>query len=86
MPDERNRPSHRPDDERTRESRRILERVGVDSESLGASSLARAGRHFGGADGDQDDRIEVWGKRFGRVASLVALVVLLYVVIGQLLD
>ena len=82
--DERRGSQPRPDEARTREAKRILDRVEVDSESLGTSSLARAGRHFAGADADQDDRIEVWGKRIGRVASLVALVVLLFVVIGQL--
>ena len=74
----------RPDDAGSREARRILERVEVESESLGASSLARAGRHFSGADADPDDPSEVWGKRIGRAASAVALVVLLVWLVGWL--
>lgn len=62
------------------DSRAILGRVARESETLGASSLARAGRrvgdHFAGADAvgageaGGTDPVEVWGRRVGRVLSL----------------
>lgn len=76
--------THRPtpphETEEQREARRILDRVARDSESLGASTLARTALqtrdHFAGADADPDDWAEVWGRRIGRSLGLVALVVL----------
>lgn len=69
------------DDARSRESRETLARVGRDAETVGTSSLARAGQrvgaHFAGADavGEADgggtDPAELWGRRVGRVLSLV---------------
>lgn len=71
---------------REREVREALERLRRDSESLGSSSLARAGRrvgdHFSGhdaageAEGGGTDPIEVWGRRIGRGLSLVGVIVL----------
>ena len=73
-------------EDREREAREALERVRRDSESLGSSSLARAGRrvgdHFSGrdavgeAEGGGTDPIEVWGRRIGRGLSLVGVAVL----------
>jgi hypothetical protein len=72
--------------DREQESREALERVRRESETVGASSLSRAGRrmgdHFGGrdavgeAEGGGTDRIELWGRRIGRSLSLVGVVVL----------
>ena len=71
-----------------REARRILERVSTDTESFGTSSLARsalrARDHFAGADADQEDAVEVWGRRIGRVAALAAVVVLLIWLVNRL--
>ena len=71
-----------------REARRILERVNTDTESFGTSSLARsalrARDHFAGADADQDDPVEVWGRRIGRIAALVMVVVLLWWLVNRL--
>jgi hypothetical protein len=74
--------------EREREAREALERVGRDSETIGSSSLARAGRrlggHFagddavGGAEGGGTDPVELWGRRIGRTLSLIGVVVLAY--------
>ncbi|MCP8938684.1 hypothetical protein NK718_09175 [Alsobacter sp. SYSU M60028] len=58
-------------DERQRESRRILDRVAAESESVGASALARAVRHLAASDAPPEDRIEVWGRRIGRTLGLV---------------
>lgn len=82
------------DRERERQSREALERVARDSETIGTSSLARAGRrvggHFagedavGGAEGGGTDPIELWGRRIGRVLSLIGVVVLAYLLGAQL--
>lgn len=59
------------------ESRRILERVAHDSSGglVGASVMARAversKNHLAAGDADQDDAIEVWGTRIGRVLGLL---------------
>jgi hypothetical protein len=75
------------DREREGQTREALERVARDSETIGTSSLARAGRrlggHFAGADavGEADggtDPIELWGRRIGRALSLIGGVVLAY--------
>lgn len=72
--------------ERKRRSEEALSGVTRDSEVIGTSAFARtateAGRrvtdHFGGADADPEDAIEVWGRRIGR--SLGAIFALLLVV------
>ena len=73
-------------DREAREAREALERVQRDTETLGSSALARmgqrAGDHFvardavGSADGGGTDPIELWGRRIGRVLSLVGVVIL----------
>lgn len=65
-----------------------LARVARESETIGASSLARAtrrlGDHFNGQDAagaapsGETDPIEVWGRRIGRALSLVGVVALTY--------
>jgi hypothetical protein len=79
------------DRERERQSREALERVARDSETVGTSSLARAGRrlgdHFAGTDAAADggaDPIELWGRRIGRALSLIGVVVLAYLLGVQL--
>lgn len=53
------------------ESRRILDRVASESTTIGRSAMEQAGRHFSAADAPKDDRIEVWGKRIGRLLALL---------------
>lgn len=73
-------------DPREAEARDALERVRRDTETIGASSLARAGtriaRHMAGADaadaGGHADPVELWGRRIGRALSAVGAVVLAY--------
>ncbi|MGB7432528.1 MAG: hypothetical protein WA921_08690 [Ahrensia sp.] len=78
-----------PDEERARESQRVLERVSRESETIATSSLARVAKqatdHISGADADQDDKAELWGKRVGRSMGIVAAVVLLVMLINWLL-
>jgi hypothetical protein len=59
------------DEARLAESRRILERSSADTDTLGASALARAARHFAGGDAPSQDRIEIWGRRVGRILAVI---------------
>lgn len=66
--------------DRDAEARAALERVRRDSEIVGSSSLARAGKraadHFSGrdavgaAEGGSTDPVEVGGRRIGRALSV----------------
>ena len=66
--------------EEERESKRVLSRVDIDSETVGSSSFARSAEktrnHFLGKDSDPDDQIEIWGKRIGRGLSIIITIVL----------
>ncbi len=82
------------DDHRERQAREALDRVARDSETVGSSSIARAGRrmgdHFAGrdavgaAEGGGTDPVELWGRRIGRALSLVGVVVLALWLAAQL--
>jgi hypothetical protein len=65
--------------DRREAARRALERV-HEGEVVGTSAFARAadrlGAHFGAADRDPNDAVEVWGSRVGRGFGLVAFVAL----------
>jgi ferric-dicitrate binding protein FerR (iron transport regulator) len=56
---------------RAEEARRALAQVERETTTVGGSALARAVRHLGAADAPKDDPIEIWGRRIGRVLSLV---------------
>lgn len=72
--------SRKPPDDRQEESKRILERAHRDSETIGTSSMARTADrvsdHFKGSENPEDDRIEIWGKRIGRLLGLIAVIAL----------
>ena len=55
---------------RAAEAQAALDRVKRDSESLLGSSMGRAAEHFSGGDAPEGDKIELWGRRIGRVLSL----------------
>lgn len=65
------------------EAQRILDRVSRESETVGTSSMVRTTeqfkKHLGGIDGNQDDDdpIEILGKRIGRTLGWIAVVILL---------
>ena len=62
------------DEDRQAESRRIIDRVAREGQSgLLGRSAARAQGHFSAADADQNDRIEVWGTRIGRVVGILVI-------------
>lgn len=81
--------SKHPDDlAREEEARKTLERVAVDSEQLGRSTLARtvdrARAHMAADEANPDDRAEIWGRRVGRALSAIAFVVLAIWLFGYL--
>lgn len=66
------------DEERQRESRRILERMQAQTDGGAMMAVQRTAKrgqdHLAASDADQTDRIEVWGTRIGRGISLLLLV------------
>lgn len=62
-------------DERQAESRRIIGRVGAETE---ATMAQRARDHMAGKDADEKDWAELWGTRIGRWLGLALLVYLLW--------
>lgn len=80
--DEEKSPGKVIESEEQSESRRILERVARDTESIGASSMARVASrvaaHFRADDNTEDDAVEIWGKRVARLLALIAFVWLVY--------
>lgn len=72
----------RDDDARAEESRRILERIERESETVATSSMARTSelvrKGLSGRDGTGDDLdpIEVLGKRIGRTLGWIAMIAL----------
>lgn len=84
------------DEKRAREAREALARVERDSETLGTSSAARAAGagakrvadHFRARDAQdaagEADPVELWGRRIGRALSLIGVIVLAWLLGGQL--
>ena len=74
---------------REREAKKALERVERDAEVIGQSSLVRAAEkvrgHMSGADANPDDPVEIWGKRVGRILSVIAFIGLAIWLIGYLM-
>jgi len=78
-----------PDDlAREEEARKTLERVAVDSEVIGQSTLARtvnrARSHMAADDADPEDKVELWGRRVGRGLSLIVFLILAVWLVGYL--
>lgn len=63
------------DDDRSAESRRIIDRVGAETE---ASMVKRARDHMSGKDADERDWAELWGTRIGRWLGVVLLIYLVF--------
>nr|WP_321455325.1 hypothetical protein [uncultured Cohaesibacter sp.] len=61
--------------DKAEEAQRILDRVDMEGEALGTSTLARtanrAKAHLGAQDVDPNDPIEVWGTRIGRIGGAI---------------
>jgi hypothetical protein len=69
---------------RDEDSRDILRRVERESTGLFGGTVERAFSHFSARDADPSDRIEVWGRRVGRLLSLAGVIVLLWLLFRQL--
>ena len=69
------------DDDRERESRRIIGRVGAEAD---ASMMQRARDHMAGRDADERDWAELWGTRIGRWLGIVLLLYLLWRLVALL--
>ena len=65
-------PPKSPDELRAAESRRILASVNEEMQvsGLGNSLANRFGNHFAAREADQSDKVEVLGRRIGRILSL----------------
>ncbi|RIK84961.1 MAG: hypothetical protein DCC69_11545 [Hyphomicrobiales bacterium] len=63
------------DEDRQAESRRIIGRVGAESEaSMARRAADRVAGHMAGRDAEGGDRIELWGTRIGRWLGVALLV------------
>lgn len=59
------------------ESQRIIRRVGQETEATMAARMKRRARdHLTAADAPEDDWVEVWGTRIGRIAGLIVFALL----------
>jgi hypothetical protein len=69
------------EDERSAESRRILDRIAREADSSGLAlvgrTVERARKHLGAADADEHDWAEVWGTRIGRGIAAVLTIALI---------
>ena len=71
------------DDQKKRESQRIIDRIQKESEGGGmlGSTVRRVENHLGAKDADQNDWAEVWGTRIGRsIGAFVVVVLFIYLV------
>lgn len=63
------------------ESKRILESVAQESETLGASSTRRIAErvknHLSAEDTNENEWAELWGKRIGRTLGAICVVILI---------
>lgn len=78
-----------PHDKKREEAMKAIDRVQAESETIVGSTFVRmadrAKDHLSAADKDEDDRIEVWGTRIGRIAGAVfAVGLVIYLVVTYL--
>lgn len=70
------------DDEKSMESRRILDRVSMEAEAGGRNAIDRAANrardHLSAADVDRSDWTEYWGTRIGRTIGALFLVGMIF--------
>lgn len=76
------------DDKKAREARRTLDRISEEgglSATPAMKSAAKGVRdHFAAADADKTDPAELWGTRIARGLALVALIGLVWFLLGQI--
>lgn len=81
------RDKHFQDEQQAKAKEALAEFARPGISPLGSSLADAANRtrdHFGAADADQDDRIEVWGKRIARIAALGFVVWLIWSLLHDL--
>lgn len=68
-------------DDSEAKSKRILERVAQESETIGTSSVKRVAErvkgHLSAQDSDENEWAELWGKRIGRTLGAIFVIVLI---------
>ncbi|WP_417687545.1 hypothetical protein [Roseibium sp.] len=66
---------HDDQEQKRQDALRAIDRVEAESETIAGSTFVRMARqaqdHFGAADKDSEDAVEIWGTRVGRGAGLV---------------
>lgn len=76
------------DDEKVREAKRTLERIGQEGGLSATPAMKSAANnvrdHFAAADADKTDPAEVWGTRIARGLALVAFIGLVWFLFGQI--
>ena len=70
------RTKRNPDDVARERALRDLARLESESEVLGTSAMRRAAEAEIGQAGETEDWAEVWGKRIGRILSIIGVIVL----------
>lgn len=78
-----------PKEQQREEALKALDRVQAESETIAGSTFVRmadrAKDHLSAADKDNDDQIEVWGTRIGRVAGAIfAIGLVIYLLVTYL--
>lgn len=81
--------SKHPKEEQREEALRTIDRAQAESETITGSTFVRmadrAKGHLSAADKDEEDRIEVWGTRIGRIAGAIfAVGLVIYLVVTYL--
>ncbi len=71
------------DRQRRQDAEETLRRVKRESESIGSSALARQAPAAPKSD-DEDDTIEIWGRRIGRGLGAIAVLILLWQLVSML--
>jgi hypothetical protein len=64
----------------------ILRRVERETSGGLGATFGRAYAHFTARDADPTDRIEVWGRRIGRMLSLAGVIALAWLLFRQLAE
>ena len=81
--------SKHPKDKKREEALKAIDRVQAESETIAGSTFVRmadrAKDHLSAADKNEDDQIEVWGTRIGRIAgALFAVGLVIYLIVTYL--
>ncbi len=73
-----------PREKQAEEAREALRRLDRQDSDVFSSALHRAADHLSARDADPNDAAELWGRRVGRIAGSIAVVILAYLFGHQL--